>query len=82
MSPHGAVIWLLAGATWVALLVPSAVVLIRRRRARAVCITDVQPAASPRPARPALADYASDRPASGQAWAVETDPDPDDPGGR
>lgn len=79
MSPHGAVIWLLAGATWALLLVPSAVVLRRRRRARAVLITDAQPPI-PQPARPALDEYTGDLPASGAAWAVG--PAPDDDGGR
>ena len=70
MAAHGAVIWLEAGVTWLLLLVPSAVVIWRRRRARAICITDAQPPASPQPSRPVLDEYTGDAPASGKAWAV------------
>ena len=73
MSPHGAVIWLLAAATWAVLLVPSIIVL-RRRRARAVLITDAEPPV-PHPARPDLDEYTDDVPASGAAWAVGRAPD-------
>ena len=76
MTPHGAVIWLLAGATWALLLLPSIIVLRRRRRARAVLITDAPPPAP----RPVLDGYTDDTPASGSAWAVG--PAPDDPEGR
>ena len=76
-APHGPVIWLLAAATWAVILVP--LWLWRRRRARAVLITDARPPALP-PARPDLDEYTDDVPASGDAWAVG--PAPDDPGGR
>ena len=79
MSPHGPVIWLLAAATWAVVLTPLWI-RRRRRRARAISITDAQPPASPRPARPDLDEYTDDVPASGTAWAVDTAPDDD--GGR
>ena len=60
MSPRGAVIWLLAAATWLVVLVP--LWLRRRRRARAVVITDAQPPALPKPARPVLDEYTDDVP--------------------
>lgn len=73
MSPHGAVIWLLACATWAAVLTPLWI-RRRRRRARAISITDAQPS-TPQPARPVLDEYTDDVPASGAAWAVEAAPD-------
>ena len=78
MSPHGLVIWLLAGATWAAILVP--LTIRRRRRARAVLITDAWPPATPKPPRPVLGEYSGDAPASGAAWAVG--PATDDDEGR
>ena len=78
MSPHGPVIWLLAAATWAAILVP--LVIRRRRRARAVVITDAKPPVPPKPPRPVLDGYSGDAPASGSAWAVG--PAPDEPEGR
>ena len=76
MTPHGAVIWLLAGATWAVVLIPLAL-WRRRRRDRAVCITDAQP---PQPARPELDEYTGDTPSPGSAWAVG--PPLDEHGGR
>jgi hypothetical protein len=78
MSPHGAVIWALAGVT---LAIPAAVawVLSGRHRSHAVVITDAQLPALP-PARPDLDEYTDDIPASGAAWAVG--PAPDDEGGE
>lgn len=78
MSPHGLVIWLLAAATWAAVLTPLWI-RRRRRRARAISITDAQPS-TPQPARPDLDEYTDDVPAPGAAWAVDTTPH--DPGGR
>ena len=78
MSPHGLVIWLLAAATWAVVLVPLA--LWRRRRIRAVLITDAKPPATPKTPRPVLDGYSGDAPASGAAWAVG--PPAEDPEGR
>lgn len=76
MSPHGAVIWLLAGATWVA-VIPLAWLARRRRGDRipetgVLCITDAGPPMDPiDPAE--LDEYASGQPAFDSAYAIEAD---------
>jgi hypothetical protein len=79
MSPHGAVIWGLAAATWV-VMGGIGWLLWRFRRPpvpEVPCITDAEPPLDPEdPAE--LAAYVSERPAFDSAYAVEAGADGDE----
>ena len=70
MSPHGPVIWLLAGATWLVVLVPLVDPAQAPPGPRHLHHRRPAPASHPSTPRPVLDEYTGDTPASGAAWAV------------